>query len=611
MKKIVKRYLVIENFKNIGIRNPEKILVNYDFDNPGNLVILVGPNNSGKSNILEAFSRFAERNNFTDSDYPLVNLTNGKEKYPKIKFQYEWMDDSSNEQKYFNTYYSDYHDPVIDFNVQKDDFLKEIEVFEEFISKNKNIYFNELLEDWEIYKTLIDEDENQKISDILEFYDDIHIDECITRTIKDNLIKLTPNLWEHYYSKNPNNYKLYENDVIPDIITYKEIEIKQLELSVNVNNISSSNNIWNKILSFLSISDDVILNYYKEYELTKNKGLFQKLEEKINEGLRKVSKDFNRIYSFDNEKYNFKCRVESNYEMDLYIQRNDENITLNYQSTGFKWFFNFYFNKLLTSNLKKGDILVMDEPAVHLHVQGQREFRKFLKRFANENQISIIISTHSPFLIDIDYLEEIRVISSEDQHVKIHNKFHIIDGDDTDIIENIKKALTINNNILFSKDSKIFFVEGITDYNYLTKFKNLNRFKDKYKNLHFFPINGIGSKDDIEHKNNILKKINDISYDKAFLLVDSDKVGKLFKESLTSNNQSKIILLDEAINKNNQKIHEIESLFKSLENDKVKKYIKNKSFESSCCFKYNIQESEIDNNTKNLMQELLDFLKTC
>ena len=66
----------------------------------------------------------------------------------------------------------------------------------------------------------------------------------------------------------------------------------------------------------------------------------------------------------------------------------------------------------------------MDEPATNLHVRGQEELRKFLKEFAIKNGITFIIATHSPFLVDLDYLDEIRLISLHDNNVaKIDNVF--------------------------------------------------------------------------------------------------------------------------------------------------------------------------------------------
>ena len=57
--------------------------------------------------------------------------------------------------------------------------------------------------------------------------------------------------------------------------------------------------------------------------------------------------------------------------------KEEDAIMLNSQSTGFKWFFNLYFNFLAKGLLKYGDIVVIDEIGATLHPQGLVELRKF------------------------------------------------------------------------------------------------------------------------------------------------------------------------------------------------------------------------------------------
>ena len=56
----MRRYLQIEKYRNIGLDRPETLLLNSSLDEgeQGNLVILIGENNSGKSNVLDALETF-------------------------------------------------------------------------------------------------------------------------------------------------------------------------------------------------------------------------------------------------------------------------------------------------------------------------------------------------------------------------------------------------------------------------------------------------------------------------------------------------------------------------------------------------------------------------
>ncbi len=65
--KLYKRVLKLHHFRNLGKNLPTELLLNSGFEKHGELVILVGENNVGKSNILEALKAF------NDTDIKLCN----------------------------------------------------------------------------------------------------------------------------------------------------------------------------------------------------------------------------------------------------------------------------------------------------------------------------------------------------------------------------------------------------------------------------------------------------------------------------------------------------------------------------------------------------------
>ncbi|WP_412768306.1 AAA family ATPase [Helicobacter pylori] len=65
--KLYKRVLKLHQFRNLGKNLPTELLLNSSFEKHGELVILVGENNVGKSNILEALKAFS------DTDIKLCN----------------------------------------------------------------------------------------------------------------------------------------------------------------------------------------------------------------------------------------------------------------------------------------------------------------------------------------------------------------------------------------------------------------------------------------------------------------------------------------------------------------------------------------------------------
>ncbi len=65
--KLYKRVLKLHQFRNLGKKSPTELLLNSSFEKHGELVILVGENNVGKSNILKALKAF------NDTDIKLCN----------------------------------------------------------------------------------------------------------------------------------------------------------------------------------------------------------------------------------------------------------------------------------------------------------------------------------------------------------------------------------------------------------------------------------------------------------------------------------------------------------------------------------------------------------
>ncbi len=203
----------------------------------------------------------------------------------------------------------------------------------------------------------------------------------------------------------------------------------------------------------------------------------------------------------------------------------------------------------------------MDEPATNLHVKGQQVLRAFLKDFAIKNDVTIVLATHSPFLIDMDNLDELRVISMENNFSHICNDFSTIDADDPDSLRSIKDALTVYNNVLYDAD-KVIFVEGITDYNYMVAFKNKLNIQD----IVFLPIQGIGkngSQGFKDKQKDISKRLIKINKHSPILMVDGDSTGKSMKDT---NKDSELAVF--ALSDVNEQFITIECLFSEADQKK-------------------------------------------
>ena len=77
------------------------------------------------------------------------------------------------------------------------------------------------------------------------------------------------------------------------------------------------------------------------------------------------------------------------------------------RSKGFQWFLSFYLR--INAQKSNNNIIIIDEPGVHLHAMAQKEILKILEKEATQGA-QIIFSTHCPYLIDAQRLDRIRIV---------------------------------------------------------------------------------------------------------------------------------------------------------------------------------------------------------
>ena len=405
---------------------------------------------------------------------------------------------------------------------------------------------------------------------------------------------------------------------LPIVTYYKEVVLSNDDLSVKPSEVEKSE--FFKAL-FKAIDTDFIAtkNAYEQFKKEKNSSFYKNVEKRINALIKeKINKRFNKLYYQKNDEiYEFELNLESEL-ITLNLSKNGEAISLNSQSVGFKKFFNLFFNFLYRDDRKNGDIVLIDELENSLSIPAQKEIRKFLKEFGEKNNILFIVSTHSPNLLDIRHLDEIVIVKKDgDAGATICNDFSILPkDDDVDTLSEIIKALGSGYFSLVDNKDKIVFVEGISDYHYLTCFNKLyEKEKNKETKLVFLPIGGIGKSNlDNECQKSIADKLRQLGKNLkeryVTLLVDGDKAGKDFK-NLLENDSIKADTIDEILD--NQDKKEIEDLFsdelkeKFNINDKgLKKGLK------ALKFKCQFDKIEIDDNTKQNFFKLIrhiDFYK--
>ncbi|GAA7664879.1 hypothetical protein ckin74_10450 [Helicobacter pylori] len=358
-----------------------------------------------------------------------------------------------------------------------------------------------------------------------------------------------------------------------------------------------------------------------------------------------ITKEFNKLLAIAEDSsqnsYQLKIRVQHNnkfydyskkstaYEIKLEVydcrksHNQNEPIILSQQSTGFQWAFNFMFGFLYNwgshFSLNKNIIYVMDEPATHLSVPARKEFRKFLKEYAHKNHVTFVLATHDPFLVDTDHLDEIRIVEKETEGSAIKNHFNYPlknAGKDSDALDKIKRSLGVGQHVFHNPQKhRIIFVEGITNYCYLSAFKlyfNEREYKDNPIPFTFLPISGL--KNNPNAMKETIKKLCELD-NHPIVLTDDDRkcdsdqqaTSERFKRANGEMHDPITIL---QLSDCDRHFKQIEDCFSA--NDR-KKYAKNKRMELAMAFKtrllYGGKNDVMSEETKKNFLKLFEWIK--
>lgn len=492
---MVIKNISIENFKSI-----DKLSLNIAKYGDSYTRMLVGINESGKSNILKAISFF--------------NVPSGEYNYA------EWQN-------------------------QKDEDSKFIDLYFELSFKNKNAYIEKIREitkldkiDIEIKKIIknvyLAKDEN-----CFNYRYDCEIDIqskfYVQKTIQNQNIGGTlqaTTIYNFSYEKKSDEYK----EVTPDFFNkyfsqYLNDIIEQHEPKMS---------FWQPSETYL-ITSDINLNTFKDNTASNIplKNVFAiagyETNEKIKEKIDEISNSQKRsrlaaTLSDETTKYikniwqhNIIFVIEISETGNCTISVKDggkenehDRHSMSARSEGFKQFISLILSLSIETKKfnKKNQLILIDEPENHLHPSGIRDMRDELLRIGKENYL--FVSTHSPFLIDQKNKERNIVVKKNNKAQTIIKE--IKEDDDIRGDEVLREAFGINIYKDLLNPQRIL-LEGASDKKILDKV-----FQIKSKDIS--TTNGHGSNIDTTAS---MFNSNNIS---IIVIVDDDKDGKLHKEKI-------------------------------------------------------------------------------
>lgn len=467
MDRVMIKTVHVKNFR--SIKDTKKIEIN------NKITVLAGKNESGKTNILKAIQAFYN-DEFDEDDIPVDN----KELNPEIKINFELSKEYINEKL------------KTKINSEKDKFSlcitrskNIIDVYEGTIIECLSGMFVEEFNKVEEYKSIFKQSESDKfIKNILNNRDEetelieninksfnisddeqkskeqyTYIKEVLKKLdLKKNINKLIPQI--AYFDS-------FE-DMLPDELTQKEIATADFE---------KNNKAFVNLLKLLNINKDEFLKKIEGNERNQSSE-FKSISKKITE-------KYNNVYlqekvSIGLDKNGDKIFIQIFDEGDLNHDKKPSQ-----RSNGFQWFISFY---LLLNSLDKDAIILIDEPGLYLHAKAQDDILKFLNEEIDNN---VIFTTHSPYLIDINKLDSLKLIRKiEKLGTIVDQKYY--DCKDQETITPVVTAIGYNvaKNPIGIGNGLNIITEGISDRFYILAFLDLLKSKD---NINIIPSTGAGN----------------------------------------------------------------------------------------------------------------------
>ena len=585
--------------KNVVINKYKSFLEKQEIEIEDGVTRIVGKNESGKTALLEAMAKFnyfdPKDKTFTfnsTNDYPRGELKRYQQEYPNEDFDvitctFELSDDLLNQ---------------ISEDVGKEVFTsKSIIVAKTYnnikrfynVSTNTKKFIEQFLQNYtledsikqELIKSNSLEELAEKLKEIEELTDAYkelktkYIDSPKTDS-EDKLVSyiiseyINPNLpeflyFDEYYSlPGTINLQKFSSGQVDDTFTKEQKDITKalFELSnIDIKKVMDSNNYEDFIAELEATSNNITDKLLEYWTTNKNLEIKFEIQSKENTSTRNIEKILQiRIR-------NTKHRVT---------------LPLKNRSKGFIWFFSFlvWFSKVQE---KKNLIILLDEPGLNLHAEAQADLLKYIDKELLP-RYQVIYTTHSPFMIESDKLDEVRTVYDSNDSKVGSIISNALEEKDQGTLFPLQAALGYNlaQNLYIS--DKNLLVEGVADLMFLTVMSGIlkeNNREGLNEDITIVPVGGL---DKVATFISLLRgnELNMVCLLDTFI----DQKGKKRLEDLIKDKiikEKQIKFFDQYIDRLN--IAEIEDMFE------IEEYLKLFNEEFSKDYK-SISREEIDIN---------------
>lgn len=463
--------------KKFRIKNFKSIVDSGDCYLTDTITILAGKNESGKTSILEALEDFDINQKIRESAKPIKS----PDAIPEISITFIV------EKSTLKEILDEIKSPI---KAMTDVELEIIKTFPDKYSFGELTLKNEIFGSKEIEK-------NQK--SIKDKWEKI-------KTMRSKYETLAGNLFDFEFSDFENEKTLFTNFTnattpnLTQITDEKERErfSKLLtEIKVDLGNITNLlvtetkffNGLKRWIPNFILFNsfEDIFPNKIPFAELEKNewikdlsvisdlniatiKGTDDRGKEKHKDDVNiKLNKDYEKFWTQDVSNLSVSWDSAHLY---FWIKEDGYPYEPSLQSKGRQWHLAFYVKVSARANEDVPNIILIDEPGLFLHAKAQEDILGKLEDSAKE--VQLVFSTHSPYLLEADKLNRVRLIHrANETGTQIENKVHALADKET--LTPILTAIGLELSAGISAVDRVnnVIVEGPSDVFYLNAFKKI------------------------------------------------------------------------------------------------------------------------------------------
>ena len=287
--------------------------------------------------------------------------------------------------------------------------------------------------------------------------------------------------------------------------------------------------------------------------------------------------------------YKFDYRMD-NDSFGVYVSDHIDttSVELDQRSSGLQYFFSFFL--IFTVESKKehaNSILLLDEPGLHYHATFQLDLISFFKELSKKNQI--LYSTHSPFLVDKDNLDDVKIVYEDKKTEKIMVSTNGMWPKDDETLFPLRLSWWNSVYQSYMANKVHMLVEGFTDVQVLKKINEIMISEHKTSlDLDIAIIPGGGN------KTGSLISILIASEVAHFYFLDGDESGLIRAQRYIKDFDLKGLTTKEFSNQSHSSLEDL---------------IPRKTYLQAVKSAYSLSELTIDENSTMITQQVSKFLE--